>query len=195
VERAAREVKERAMPWLILVFLMAAGGGYAYHVATVSSLESTVVQLESNNRTLKENQVQMELAVKTAQDSLKAAEENAKKSEAAMSKLTLANNELNKEKQNYLKVFKDHNLTRLARAKPGLIEKRINGGTAKVFRALENDTKELMDADDGEPTTPGLPVDSKVAEQAGSSNTGATYNNSNGESSSSDLPATAATGD
>jgi len=182
------------MPWLILVFLMAAGGGYAYHVATVSTLESTVVQLEANNRTLKENQVQMELAVKTAQDSLKAAEENAKKSEAAMTQLTQRNNELNKEKQNYLKVFKDHNLTRLARAKPGLIEKRINGGTAKVFRALENDTKELMDADDGEPTTPGLPVDSKVAPK-GDGTAGATDNNSNGEGSSSNLPATSATGD
>ena len=183
------------MPWLILVFLMAAGGGYAYHVATVSTLESTVVQLEANNRTLKENQVQMELAVKTAQDSLRAAEENAKKSEAAMTQLTQRNNELNKEKQNYLKVFKDHNLTRLARAKPGMIEKRINGGTAKVFRALENDTKELMDADDGEPTTPGLSVDSKVAEQAGPSDTGTTNNNSDGESSASDIPAAPPTGD
>ena len=136
------------MPWLILVFLMAAGGGYAYHVATVSKLESTVVQLESNNRTLKENQIQMEQAVKISQEALAVAEANAKKSEAAMSKLTEANNALNKEKQNYLKIFKDHNLTRLARAKPGMIETRINKGTAKVFRDLENDTKELMAADD-----------------------------------------------
>lgn len=166
------------MPWLILVFLMAAGGGYAYHVATVSKLESTVVQLESNNRTLKENQIQMEQAVKTSQEALKAAEENAKKSEAAMSKLTEANNQLNKEKQNYLKIFKDHNLTRLARAKPGMIEKRINGGTAKVFRALENDTKELMDLDDGESATSGLPVDSEVSRE-GDGTTGTTDNNSN----------------
>jgi len=181
------------MPWLILAFLMAAGGGFAYHKVTVSGLENKVVQLEANNRTLKENQVQMEIAVKTSQKALKDAEENAKKAEAAMSNLTARNNELNKEKQNYLKVFKDHNLTRLARAKPGLIEKRINGGTAKVFRALENDTKELMDADDDEPATSGLPV---APEVSGSSDTSGTENNnSNGESTSSDLPATAATGD
>jgi len=120
----------------------------------------------------------MEQAVKTSQEALKAAEENAKKSEAAMSKLTEANNALNKEKQNYLKIFKDHNLTRLARAKPGMIEKRINGGTAKVFRALENDTKELMDLDDGESTTSGLPVAPEVS-GAGDSTAGTSNNNGN----------------
>jgi len=127
--------------------LAAGGAAFAYHQVTVSGLQASVAQLEANNRTLKENQVQLELAVSTAEASLKAAEENAKKQGEAMNKLTLANNELAKEKSNYMKVFKDHNLTRLARAKPGMIEKRINNGTEKVFRMLEDDTKELMDAD------------------------------------------------
>jgi len=127
--------------------LAAGGAAFAYHQVTVSGLQASVAQLEANNRTLKENQVQLELAVSTAEASLKAAEENAKKQGEAMDKLTLANNELAKEKSNYMKVFKDHNLTRLARAKPGMIEKRINNGTEKVFRMLEDDTKELMDAD------------------------------------------------
>jgi hypothetical protein len=96
----------------------------------------------------------MEIAVNTAQASLKAAEENAKKSEAAMSALTSRNQELNREKQTYLKIFKDHNLTRLARAKPGMIETRINNGTRKVFEALENDTKELMDIDTPDDVVP-----------------------------------------
>lgn len=126
------------------------GGGYAYHQVTVSKLETAVVQLEANNRTLKENQVQLQLAAETQAKALRDMEANARKSEAAMAELTQRNNELNKEKQNYMKIFKDHNLTRLARAKPGLIEKRINGGTAKVFRDLENDTKEIMALDDGE---------------------------------------------
>ena len=136
------------MPYLIVIFLIALGGGYAYHQVTVSNLESEKAQLEANNRTLKENQVQMEKAVETAQASLAAAEANAKKSEAAMSALTARNNELQREKDNAMKIFKDHNLTRLARAKPGMIEKRANAKTESVFRELENDTKELMDADD-----------------------------------------------
>ena len=142
--------------FLFMGLLAALGGAYAYHQVTVSKLESAVVQLEANNRTLKENQVQLEFAINTAKASLKAAEENAKKSEAAMSALTSRNQELNREKQTYLKIFKDHNLTRLARAKPGLIEKRINNGTQKVFEALENDTKELMDIDTPDDATDGM---------------------------------------
>jgi len=143
---------------LIMLFAVISviGGGYAYHQVTVSNLENTVVQLEANNRTLKENQVQMEMAVQTAQASLAAAEANAKKSEAAMSALTTRNNELQREKDNAMKIFKDHNLTRLARAKPGMIEKRMNAKTEQVFRDLENDTKELMDSDDNDPVTPEL---------------------------------------
>jgi chromosome segregation ATPase len=134
--------------YLIVAFVGAIAGGYSYHQVTVSKFEAGIAQLEANNRTLKENQVQLDIAINTAEASLKAAEENAKKSEAAMSALTSRNQELNREKQTYLKIFKDHNLTRLARARPGMIEKRINNGTQKVFEALENDTKELMDIDD-----------------------------------------------
>jgi chromosome segregation ATPase len=145
---------------LIMIFAVvsALGGGYMYHQTTVAKYEATVSKLEANNRTLKENQVQLETAVKTAQESLRAAEENAKKSEAAMSALTAKNNQLQKEKDNAMKIFKDHNLTRLARAKPGMIEKRANAKTESVFRELENDTKELMDADDA-PDAAGVPND------------------------------------
>jgi chromosome segregation ATPase len=134
--------------YLIVAFVGAIAGGYSYHQVTVSKFEAGIAKLEANNRTLKENQVQLDIAINTAEASLKAAEENAKKSEAAMNALTSRNQELNREKQTYLKIFKDHNLTRLARARPGMIEKRINNGTQRVFEALENDTKELMDIDD-----------------------------------------------
>lgn len=164
------------MPWLILIFLMAAGGGYAYHVSIVSGLESQVVQLEANNRTLKENQVQLDLAVKTSQKALKDAEEAAKKSEVAMSKLTAKNMQLQKDKDNAMKIFRDHNLTRLARAKPGMIEKRANAKTASVFRALENDTKELMGIDDGKPDASGVSVDANVV-QPGTDTSGAADSN------------------
>ena len=43
--------------------------------------------------------------------------------------------------KNYLKIFKDHDLTRLARAKPGMIETRANRATEEIFAAVENDTK------------------------------------------------------
>ena len=43
--------------------------------------------------------------------------------------------------QDYLKIFKDHDLTRLARAKPGMIESRANKRTDEIFTVIENDTR------------------------------------------------------
>ena len=166
---------------LFFVIISILGGGYAYHQVTVSNLKAANAQLEANNRTLKENQVQMEIAINTAEASLKAAEENAKKQGEAMNKLTLKNNQLQKDKDNAMKIFKDHNLTRLARAKPGMIEKRMNAKTATVFRELENDTKELMDIDDTDTNADGVQSDasSGVGSGTDSGSTGTTDSNGN----------------
>ena len=47
----------------------------------------------------------------------------------------------------YLKIFKDHDLTRLARAKPGMIETRANKRTDEIFTEVENDTKQVVTTD------------------------------------------------
>tara|TARA_E500000305_G_C3799095_1_gene133316 strand:- start:41 stop:427 length:387 start_codon:yes stop_codon:yes gene_type:complete len=45
--------------------------------------------------------------------------------------------------KDYLKIFKDHDLTRLARAKPGMIETRANKRTDEIFTVIENDTRTI----------------------------------------------------
>lgn len=45
------------------------------------------------------------------------------------------------ERDSYLQIFRDHDLTELARARPGLIEPRINSGTQELFDQLEQDTR------------------------------------------------------
>lgn len=164
--------------YIMLGLIGAAGAAYAYHQVTVSGLEADVARIEADNRTLKQNQVQLKTAVATAEASLQAAEENAKKAEMAMSALTARNNELQREKDNAMRIFKDHNLTRLARAKPGLIEKRANNKTAKVFRDLENDTQELMDIDSTTPTD-GVQPDAKTGVGAEAAATRTTDSNGN----------------
>ena len=47
--------------------------------------------------------------------------------------------------KDYLKIFKDHDLTRLARAKPGMIETRANKSTDEIFTVIENDTKMVQE--------------------------------------------------
>ena len=45
--------------------------------------------------------------------------------------------------------FKRHNLTKLAAAKPGLIEPRANKATKEVFDGIEEDSRNIDDLDDG----------------------------------------------
>jgi hypothetical protein len=65
----------------------------------------------------------------------------------AVTDLTNKNTEMQAEMDDYLSIFKRHNLTKLARVKPGLIEPRINKGTKAVFEAIEKDSEEVENAD------------------------------------------------
>jgi hypothetical protein len=49
----------------------------------------------------------------------------------------------------YLDIFKRHNLTKLAAAKPGLLEPRINKGTKNVFDSIEEISRTIDSLDDG----------------------------------------------
>jgi|TARA_R100000541_G_scaffold37998_1_gene45815 hypothetical protein len=59
------------------------------------------------------------------------------------------NQKIQSEMTRYLDIFKRHNLTKLAAAKPGLLEPRINKGTKNVFDSIEEDSRNIDDLDDG----------------------------------------------
>lgn len=53
------------------------------------------------------------------------------------------NQEIEAEMSRYLDIFKRHNLSKLAAAKPGLIETRVNNGTKEVFESIEADSRNI----------------------------------------------------
>lgn len=53
------------------------------------------------------------------------------------------------EMNRYLDIFKRHNLTKLASAKPGLLEPKINRGTKDVFDSIEEISRTIDALDDG----------------------------------------------
>ena len=59
------------------------------------------------------------------------------------------NQEIEAEMSRYLDIFKRHNLSKLAAAKPGLIETRVNNGTKDVFDSIEADSRSIDLLDDG----------------------------------------------
>jgi hypothetical protein len=66
-----------------------------------------------------------------------------------LQQIQLKNQEIQKEMNRYIDIFKRHNLTKLASAKPGLIEPRINKGTKDVFDSIEEDSRNIDSLDNG----------------------------------------------
>jgi hypothetical protein len=132
---------------MLPIALILAGAGYAYHTTVVGQKDLAIAQLEKNNVILKENTIKLETAFETAETARVQSEQNLQKQLKVIGELGEKNNAMQQEMDNYLSIFKRHDLTRLAKAKPGLIQPRINKGTREVFRAIEEASKEVQDAD------------------------------------------------
>ena len=99
--------------------------------------------LYNENQTLKENNVKLELAVEEQKEAMEAIKKSYETQGKALLNIQSRNAQIEAEKAEYLDIFRRHNLNKLAEAKPGLVETRINKGTAAVFGDIENDSKEL----------------------------------------------------
>ena len=68
---------------------------------------------------------------------------------AGLQEMTKRNAEIQGEMNRYLNISKRHNLTKLAYAKPGLIEPKANKATKEVFNGIEEDSRNIDSLDDG----------------------------------------------
>ena len=66
----------------------------------------------------------------------------------ALTEMQKKNNEIEGEMNRYLDIFKRHNLSKLAAAKPGMIEPRANNATKEVFDSIEADSRVIDSLDD-----------------------------------------------
>ena len=133
----------KALPLMIVLAM----GGYMYHNYVVMEKDKIIAQLETNYERSRNNVIRLETALEVSEESRIRTEENAARQQQAIGELTEKNNELARTRDEYLQIFKSHDLTNLARAKPGLIEPRINRGTQQVFEAIEQDSREVSDAE------------------------------------------------
>lgn len=115
----------------VLIGILFAFGvvGYFYYTTTQNQL----IELRDLNKAY-------ELKVKTQDEAINSIQESYKVQSEALTALTEKNREIAQEMNRYLDIFRRHDLSKLAAAKPGLIEKRVNGATKDVFDSLENDS-------------------------------------------------------
>ena len=102
---------------------------------------------------VKAENVALTFAVEEQKKTIEVIKENFERQGKALNNLTARNAEIEGEMTRYLDIFKRHNLNKLAIAKPGLIEKRVNDGTKQIFITIENDSKQLDNLDDPSTTT------------------------------------------
>lgn len=104
--------------------------------------------LWNENQTLKANNIKLEGAVQMQEEAIASLQNDFAKQTTALNNLQSKNNEIELEMNRYLDIFKRHNLTKLAAAKPGLIEPRVNKATKEVFDGIEQDSRDIDAADD-----------------------------------------------
>lgn len=117
---------------LVLGFLLiaTAGGSYFY----ISTQKAQIAQLEVELQTAVNNQAVLEGAIAQQNTQMQEQLESQRQNQALISELSEANDEARQEVNQLRNTFARHDLNNLAIAKPGLIEKIVNKGTAKVHQ-------------------------------------------------------------
>lgn len=122
---------------------------HQFYLALILFLGGISYYLWNENTTLVANNAKLEGAVQLQEEAISSLQNDFAKQTQALTSLQSKNNEIELEMNRYLDIFKRHNLTKLAAAKPGLIESRANKATKEVFDGIEQDSRDIDAADDG----------------------------------------------
>ena len=116
------------------VALVIAGGAFKmYYDKSEAEKEAMATQLQQ----AMDNQQRLENAIADQNERLEKALADQKAAQERIQNLTVANNEANEKVEDLRNKFARHDLDMLSIRKPGLVEKLVNRGTAKVFSDLE----------------------------------------------------------
>ena len=101
-------------------------GGYYYYKDTQSRIQ-----------TLTENNSKLEVATQAQEQTINTLIEDREKFEELNKELQTKLDKANQYRDTLIDKLRKHDLAKLSLKKPGLVEKKINNGTKKLFRSLE----------------------------------------------------------
>ena len=120
---------------VLIAVCLSFGAFYQY------TYKSLVIEVEQQKLVIQALDFRQEEQIRT----IEALQNNFLKTTEALQAQTVRNSEIENEMSRYLDIFRRHNLSKLAAAKPGLIEPRINKGTKNVFDSIEEDSAFISD--------------------------------------------------
>lgn len=145
---------------LVIIIGILGGVGYAAK-SYYTSTQNTIA-------TLRENNVKLETAIDISEQSIETLQQD-------MERFAEANQQLQSELQkaeaygdDLRTKLREHNLTSLAIQKPGLLEGKMNGATANLWREIEQDTGN----NNNDPLPEWLQSDSEARTRGTDSNSG-----------------------
>ena len=122
---------------------------YKVFLGTTLIASGLCYYLYQENQKLLGNVKTLEVAVEVQEKTINQLQSDFALQGQSILELQSKNQEIEKEMNQYLDIFKRHNLSKLAAAKPGLIETRVNSATKEVFDGIEEDSRDIDSADDG----------------------------------------------
>lgn len=126
------------MNQLFVGIIVAMGlGGYFYYTTTQAKIE----ELVSLNQAYELRDAEQKAAIEAIQANL----ENTSRSLIILSQ---QNQQYEAEMNEYLDIFRRHNLARIASARPGQVELRVNDATMEVFNGIETDSQRISSLND-----------------------------------------------
>ena len=126
------------MNQLFIGIIVAMGlSGYFYYTTSQAKIE----ELTALNQAFEVRDAEQRAAIEAIQANL----ENTSKN---LTILSQQNQQYETEMNEYLDIFRRHNLARIASARPGQVELRVNNATLEVFNGIETDSQRISSLND-----------------------------------------------
>jgi len=119
-----------------ILFGVILSGSIGFYLFYTFSYLPLITKVEQQQLVLQAQELRQQEQIAT----IDALQNNLTKTSEALSTQSARNSEIEGEMSRYMNIFRRHNLSKLAAAKPGLIEPRINKGTKNVFDSIEEDS-------------------------------------------------------
>lgn len=126
---------------LIGIMISMGLGGFMYYNFSIVPMKN---KLEEQAKVI----IAQDLRDMEQRATIESIQNNLTKTSEALSGLQVRNQQYEEEMSEYMDIFRRHNLSKLASAKPGMIELRANNKTKEVFDAIEADSQRISSLND-----------------------------------------------